>query len=514
MDRKVVLIYPQFASPLNNVKGFNMPLSLLHLGTYIESKGYKPKIIDTVIEEQYQEMIRGELDDALCVGVSVMTAQLPHAMEIIRDVKAHRKDIPVVIGGAHATLFGAQSVESSLIDYAIVGEGEEPMVELCDALSSGNQEGLEGIEGLAFRKDSGDVIEDKTIRRFDYMEMPPINYDLLNPMVIQKYCEIDSLYFPLLTARGCPHKCAFCINVIHKEYRQYVPWSSERTILEVKRILSLPKKGKHNITFFDENTFVNKKRIEGILDAIEEGSLDFHWYCSARANYFRDGFLDVPFLKRLHDCGMRRISLGIETGSGKVLSYLEKGITVEDIIRAAEYCEEANIRPSYSMMIGLPDEDAQDIQKTIDLIALLAEKHKSWGIVGPQLFRPYPGSKIYQDCVDAGLHEPQSIEEWIENVKENNAILDAQKMPWIKRPDMVNYVHFYTVIAAARYSKLFELFNEYCNMTKRNIGFRVLGLAGILGLSFIGKVRRHFDYYGFLIEKVIFEKMRRAHISF
>lgn len=514
MSRKAVLVYPRFLSPLAGIKDFNIPLGLLHLGTFLKSKGFEIRIVDTIVEDYYSNIIKKEMDDALCVGISAMTAQLPHAIEIIKEIKTFNKDMPIVLGGTHPTLFAKQSVENDLIDYAIIGEGELPFSNLLEALSRDEYEQLSTIPGIAYKEDTDEVTVNYSVERFNYSEMPPISYDLLNPIVLEKYIEVDSIYFPLLTARGCPHRCAFCINVILKEYRKYKPWSAERTVTEIKRILELPRKGTHCITFFDENTFVSKQRIGEIVSLIKEEHLNFHWYCSARANYFRDGFLDIPFLKELHNCGMRRISLGIETGSGEVLDYLQKDITLEDIGRAADFCEAANIRPSYSMMIGLPGEDANDVRKTIELIRLLSEKHRSWGIVGPQLFRPYPGSKIYQDCVEAGLYEPESIEEWIEIVKDNNEILDARKMPWIRHPKMVNCVHFYSVLAAASYSKLICLFNEYCDMTKRNFVFRLAGLVGIIALSFIGKIRLRFNFYDLLIEKVIFEKIRRAHISF
>lgn len=514
MNRKVVLIYPNFIIPYPEVRGFNVPQGLLHIGTFIKSKGYDVKIIDTTIEKDYYGIIEDELQNAVCVGVSAMTAQLPNAIEILKKIRTFNREIPVIFGGIHPTLFSMQMLENDWIDYVIIGEGELSFLKLLNVIVSKNYDKLKGIGGIAYKERTGEIKENRNKELFKFSDMPLIDYSLLNPIVLDAYNNSDFIYFPLMTARGCPHRCSFCINTIFREYRIWRAWDTERLVIEIERIRQMTKKRQCRITFMDENTFVNKKRIEKLLDIIEGKNLKFEWYCSARADYFKEGFLDIPFLKRLRSCGLTRISIGIEVGSNKVLDYLNKDISLDDILRTADYCNEANIRPSYSMMIGLPNEDVEDVKKTVALIRELSEKHKSWGIVGPQLFRPYPGCLAYQDCVKAGLREPKSTEEWVDQVKNDNNILDARKLPWIKSPKIVNTVHFYSAIIAVSYLRLVMIFNEYCDMTRKNFLFRIFGLIGIVCLSFIAKLRYRFGFYDFFVEKKIFDKIRKRHLSF
>lgn len=514
MKSKVVLIYPDFPIPLSAHSNFNISLSLLHLGTFIKSKGYDVKIVDTVVEKNYNDIIEIELKDALCVGISAMTAQLPQAMEILKKIRSINKQIPVIFGGVHPTLFCKQTLQNDMIDYVVIGEGELPLLKLLNVILTKNYEELSTIGGIAYKEKTGEIKENRNTEGFNYSDMPLIDYTLLNPSVIDAYINSDNIYFPIMTARGCPHRCSFCINTTLKEYRLYRAWSPERIITEIEQILQLPKKHRHRINFMDENTFVSKKRIQKLLDIIEKKGLKFECYYSARADYFKEGFLDIPFLKRLFCCGFNRISLGIESGSDKILDYLLKDISLDDILRAADYCKESNIRPTYNLMIGLPNEDFDDVKKTVELIKKLSEKHESWGLVGPQLFRPYPGCVIYQDCLKTGLSEPKSLEEWVERVKKDNNILDARKLPWVKSPNIVNVVHFYSALIAVSYYRLTKMFNEYCDMSCQSITFRVCGLVGIVCLSFIAKLRYRFDFYDFFIEKRVFDSIRRTHLSY
>src|SRR5208283_3226755 len=120
---KVLLIYPEFL--LREGPSFNVPISMLQLGSYVESKGVQVRLIDCNIEGNYMNAIYDELDSSVCVGISAMTAHLPSAMQISRDIKkkAGYKG-PLVLGGVHPTLFPRQTVLDDLFDFAVVGEGE------------------------------------------------------------------------------------------------------------------------------------------------------------------------------------------------------------------------------------------------------------------------------------------------------------------------------------------------------------------------------------------------------
>ena len=125
---KFILVYPRF--PVRDGPKFNVPLGPLHLGTYLESKGIDVELVDANIDDNYLDSLRHKATNALGVGISAMTAQLPNALSICKEIKKYFKALPIVFGGIHATLFPRQTVQNPLIDYVISGEGEEVDVDV------------------------------------------------------------------------------------------------------------------------------------------------------------------------------------------------------------------------------------------------------------------------------------------------------------------------------------------------------------------------------------------------
>lgn len=495
---KFVLVYPQF--PVREGPKFNVPMGPLHLGTYLESKGVKVKFIDCNIEDDYLLLLREELTDALCLGISAMTAQLPNALEICRLVKKEFSSLPIIFGGVHATLFPEQTIKDPLIDYAVIGEGEIPLLNLIRAFEKG--EIPKRIGSIAFRDKGGEVKINPKEQEFNFQELPIVNYCLLANKVVEQF---PTNYVGMLTSRGCPHRCTFCINTVLKENRRWRAWEVRRIVDEIESLMRL---GCRRIYFWDENFFTSKKRIEGILEEIEERGLKFEWFANVRADYFREGYLNLNFLKRLHKAGCRRFGIGAESGSQRILDYLQKDIAVEDIFTSAQLCKRSGIRPTYSFMIGVPIEGKEDIKKTVEVIGKLLRLCHNARILGPQLFRPYPGSKLYLECLRLGLKEPATTDEWAKTIATEFMESNPFVMPWIRDPAFVNTVWFYSLFLSASYRRLIQLYLEYCQVYKLKKTMYFVGIIGIILVAFIGRIRHRLNFHKFPLEIKMLKKYR------
>jgi len=497
--KNIILIYPKFSQPLR----VNIPIGLLHLGTYLKDRGFGVRLIDCTIEEDWQQLIADESKDALCVGISAMTVQVPHALHICKFIKEKLNyEIPIIFGGAHPTLYPEQTVSDPYVDYVVIGEGEITAEHLFGAIQKKEMETIPAMSGIAYRDQNGRARSRPSDKNFNYQDMPPFDYNLLNPKVFSLYEETGT-YFPLLTSRGCPFRCAFCINVVTKNIR-WRCFSAARTVNEIERIL---KMGFDKIWFWDENFFTSKQRLQEILSLLEQKNLSFSAWAEGRANYVRNDYLDLNLLKRLRAAGFNRMGFGFESGSQKVLDYLQKDITTEQILNAARQCYAAGIRISATFMTGIPKETTQDVRKTLTLIGKLLEICSSCGISGPILYRPYPGSKLYNHCLEAGWDEPQSLKEWVGKVEHDfKKIPNPYRLPWIKDPAFVNFVHFYTYTVPASFKSLYLMFKEYCQMTLANKHFFYIGLCGLFLISSLGKMRYRLGFFRLLIEKKIFSK--------
>jgi len=256
---------------------------------------------------------------------------------------------------------------------------------------------------------------------------------------------------PLLISKGCPHRCTFCINSILKT--RYRHRRTDLVLNDIKRLIAL---GAERIWFVDEDFFANPKKIRELIDGIEEGRLNFRWYANVRADYFRPDYLgSAEFLLRVKRSGCEILGLGAESGSPGVLDILEKDITVEDTLNAARCLSRAGIRASFSFMIGLPGEGESDYKQTLQLIDEIIKIDYSFFILGPQIYRPYPGSQLYLECMRRGLKEPASIDEWASSpyIREEyppKNYYDRSLYPWVEYPGDLSTLVFYALLSGVR----------------------------------------------------------------
>lgn len=496
---KAILIYPRFPVALK----FNIPIGLLHLATYLKAKGFEVKLIDCNIEDNYKGLIAEEIKDAICIGISVMTAQIIHARDLCVFIKNElNANMPLIMGGVHPTLYPQETLNEEFVDYVVIGEGELAMFNLLHAIKNDNLGAVESLAGIAYKDRNGNLQLNPGRDLFNYTEMPHFDYSVLNPRVFTAYKK-EETYFPLLSSRGCPYRCAFCINVVIKNIK-WRAFSAERTVAEIERII---KMGFKRIWFWDENFFVNKQRIEEIMHLLELKNIKFEGYAAGRADYIRHNYLNQELLIRLKKRGFHRIGFGFESGSQRILDYLQKDITVEQILNAVRHCSEAGIRTSGSFMVGLPIENEEDVRKTIDIIGKISSISPNIGINGPQFYRPYPGSKIYQDCLKSGWIEPKNFQEWSLRIERDfYSTPNPYKTPWIKEPALVNTVYFYAYALSVSTKNLLSMFREFCRMTKRKGYFIFFGSIALFLLSLLGKLRYRLGFFHFLIEKKIFYK--------
>lgn len=494
---KIVLIYPRFPIEFK----LNIPIGLLHLGTYLKNNGFEVRIVDCTVQPRYKEIIEKEIRDATCIGISLMTAQIPHAREISRFIKGDlRCKALLIFGGVHPTLYPKKTIQEEFIDYVVVGEGELPLLSILNTVKKNDAGAINNISGLVYLDKNGSVCMNSCQEAFDYAQMPPFDYSLLDKKILDAYKE-EGNYFPLLTSRGCPYRCAFCINVVTKNIK-WRGFDAERAVFEIERLVGM---GFRKIWFWDENFFVNKKRLLDMIDLLSQKNISFEGYVAGRADYISDGYLNADLLNRIKNCGFVRMGFGFESGSQRILDYLQKDITTEQIVNASLKCSQAGIRVSASFMIGVPAETKADIRKTVEIIGKISQVCQRFGVNGPQFYRPYPGSKLYQDCLKAGWIEPNTFAEWSSRIeKDFYAIPDPYQAPWVNNPAMVNLVYFYAYMLAVRTRKLLSMFNEYCQMTRRTNIFLFFGSLGILFLSLLGKLRYKLNFPYFLWEKMVF----------
>lgn len=203
-----------------------------------------------------------------------------------------------------------------------------------------------------------------------------------------------------------------------------------------------------NLRFWDENFFVDLKRSRAIIDGMIERDLIIPWETTIRANYVVEGRVDDDFLERMKKSGCYLLSFGAESGCPRILKKIKKDINPEDILRSAKMALKHGIIPQYSFMIGLPGETKSDMMATLELIDKLIKLSSEIQVLGPQAFRPYPGSELYEECIQSGWKEPQTIEEWASLAENELSYLSVKNFPWVKDKDFVESIEAYVRFGA------------------------------------------------------------------
>jgi anaerobic magnesium-protoporphyrin IX monomethyl ester cyclase len=420
-----------FINPCYEGSTSDFSCGLLSIGSYLETKGYK---INLLFSSENLEDIDLYLDEkTIYIGISAMTVQIPEALKVIKYVKEKNKKVKIVFGGYHSTLFPEQTIKHEMVDFAIVGDAEETCLELTKALE-GKKE-IKDIKGLVWKKDGKIIFNEK--RDFtNNLELPRMNYSLIHDYKpIKRVAESGNKVNTgvVYSAKGCPFACTFCINSAMKKN-----WQSRKLEYIMDEIEYLVKeKNVTNIYLVDENFFTKKERFFQFLDEIEKRELKFEWTPQCRAGYIKDNYLSIDVLKRMKKLGCKCVLLGIESGSQEMLNRMKKGLLVSQVFTAVEGLKEAGIIPKLTFMIGMPGEEKEDMLKTFKLIYEISKIVPDFHLIGPCIFRPYPGSLMYERIVELGYKPPKRLEDWEFTDSSWNDRYLLEKSSWIKEKELV-----------------------------------------------------------------------------
>ncbi len=439
MKNKVLLIYPKFYKVDFDAKSF--PLGLMAIGTLIKKQGYDVELIDFLVEDDPQKILKAALDETvLCVGISAMTPQIANALEIGQFVRDYNKNIPIVWGGIHSTLFPDQTIEHDLVDYIVKGEGEISFPKLLKFFNKEND--LDNVPGLVYKKDNK-IFKNPEGSLIDLNDLPMLDYSLLSPKTINFNSVI------LNTSRGCPFRCTFCVNIaLHN--RNWRFQNADKVLDELDYLIN--NLGYKKLKFQEDNFFVNKQRVIDIMDGIKERGLKFNWLGNCRVDFFREGYIDDKFLEQLKASGCYKLMFGAESGSQRILDFLKKGIKVEQIVKAAEMCQKHGIRSNFSFMCALPGETKKERIKTLKLIDKLIAIGNLVEIISPQPYRPYPGDVLARQCEDLGFHFPKKLEDWPVVVAKSldSSSSNLEDFPWIENANEIRLQRVCSMIVTSR----------------------------------------------------------------
>ena len=362
-------------------------------------KGVKPKL---GIVKDFQDKIYSFQPDLIIVSVLESTYYL--AIDLLNSIPSHKRKFKTLFGGVFATYAANKIIKNDQVDYLCRGEGEGAIVNLCEALSSGER--IDKIANLTLKHD-GAIVSNNMRSPIDINTVPIPDWDLFEP---------GSLYRPMQgkiwravgfeTQRGCPYTCTFCNSPSNNvEYKNETggKFHRKKSIARLKEELDfLVKKYDPNLIYFVVDTFLAMSNRE--FDEFKELYLDYKipFWMNTRAetiNEYRAASLE--------EMNMLRMNIGIEHGNYEYRkNYLKRNVKDDVQLKAFEIASQHKYTSCANSIIGMPDETRDLIFDTINFIRKLP---KNIDATGAFIFTPYHGTPLRELSIQKGYIKDEEI---------------------------------------------------------------------------------------------------------
>ena len=330
-----------------------------------------------------------ENKDAGLIGLTGLATDYAFLKDAIAIIRANSKT-PIVLGGQIVTNDAEFIFENLKPDYAVVGEGERLILSV--------------IEDIQDMKTNTRIFRNDDPRPIDEIPFPDYTpFGIENMMdnysdatrVLYRYSRPYPRVWGIVTARSCPFACTFCVHT-HRPI-PYRARSIENIMQEIKETY---EKYHYNILLIlDELFAVNKKRMREFCEAVLEGKTKYGWDFDWTFQTHASAALDLETLHLAKKAGCYMFSYGLESASPTVLESMNKKMKIEQVVEGIQLAKEAGIGYSANLIFGDPAETDETFR----------ESYAFWVKYGKDAFiflskiSPYPGSKIFDDCMERGL---------------------------------------------------------------------------------------------------------------
>jgi anaerobic magnesium-protoporphyrin IX monomethyl ester cyclase len=383
----VTLVNPPY--PQGAPQSIFIPLGIAYLAAVLEKEGYGVNVIDCQVLKPTHQELESRLTEYQpdVIGVTTSTLTYEPAVQVTKMAKKILPNSVALLGGPHVTVMDKETLdEVPEVDIVIRSEGEQTILELAEAVSKSHMKRLDEIAGITFRKD-GQVVRTHDrpfIQDLDQLPFPSYKHFPLN-----KFRVFGKTYLPIITSRGCPFQCAFCLasRMCGKKFRARSP---KNVVDELEWLRDTHRADA--FAFYDDTLTFDEMRAHEICEEMKSRSMDVPWDCRTRVDR-----ISKELLVEMKSANCQLIHFGVESGSQKMLDVMKKGTTVEQNEKAITWAKEAGISVAISVVLGYPGETMDMLKQTFDFIRKTEPDY-----VYVCVAIPYPGTDLYDLLKELG----------------------------------------------------------------------------------------------------------------
>lgn len=327
------------------------------------------------------------------IAIGLFTRWVWHAYRLVDELCATRRARRplLVAGGAHATVRPHETLARGF-DVAVVGEAEETVVDLVDALD--RKRDLATVAGLVLRGADGRTHATAPrgfVQDLDRLAWPQLAQPLYDPAWYAGARDGAHAHGAapggMLTSRGCPARCTFCANyVTGRGFRH-------RDAADVAAELNATHDAGGNtfFPFWDDALTARRDHLERLCTALRRDvRFPLAWSAITRST-----MVTPEILSAMRDAGCVAVNFGVESGDDDILRAIRKGITTATVVRALEWAKELGLRTACNFMLGFPQETPEHVERTLRFMERIAPLVDAFSTLG--VLTPFPGTPLYEE---------------------------------------------------------------------------------------------------------------------
>lgn len=390
-----------------------LPLGLAYITAALIEAGVDVEVVDAVglgptVRTRYcqgylvglrtAELVERIPADTDIIGITVVfTHEWPAVVVMIAAIRRHFPDAVIVLGGEHVTSLPEFSLLTSVADVAVLGEGEETVVDVVSALRRGHD--LSTLPGIAVREARGVRTNPRRDRRLSVDAIAAPAWDRFDLQAYHRHRFVGGMYssrmtMPILATRGCPYQCTYCSSP-NMWTPRWIPRSPKAVVDEIESYVS--RYGARNFPFQDLTAIIQKGWIKEFCEEIIRRRLDITWQLPTGT---RSEAIDAEVAHLLKASGMTSMAYAPESGSEHTRQLIKKKMTSGKLFGSIDAAHQAGLNVGVFMVIGFPHDDSQTLADNLPFIDELARRGVNDLSVG--FYMALPGTQLFNALYAAG----------------------------------------------------------------------------------------------------------------